>query len=352
MPEKQLTCLVPTHNRPLFLRRLMRFYTQFRPDFSFLVADSSGPVAAAENRSLIDGVRGELSVRYEHYDLPFYEKIAVGLGSVASPFVALCADDDFLFPNAVSRCAAFLVNEPSYASAMGHKALLNTTRMGWRGNPKLLKGYSIEHELPLDRCRQMAEKWISNFYAVHRTEILHGNFQVVGANSNSQSLPHLPETLTSQLSVLRGRAKVLPIMYSLWQRHDSNWTIAAENGVQLQAELRYQQFKECLIDQFERAGIDRADSEHLVDEWYDHFRYPDLASRRRKVSNGQRISRVLNGILERVADSIWTDRVRHCRSVRSRDLVECESMWLAALQLMRDFPQGIPAEPVPLKRSA
>ena len=41
MTNDSLTCVVPTHNRPHFLRRLLHLYSQFSPGFPFLVVDSS-----------------------------------------------------------------------------------------------------------------------------------------------------------------------------------------------------------------------------------------------------------------------------------------------------------------------
>ena len=352
MPHERLTCLVPTHNRPLFLRRFLGFYARFRPEFSFLIVDSSCPVAAAENRSVIDHIRSELNIRYEHSDLPFYEKIAANFDRVTSPFVVLCADDDYLLPEAVSRCVDFLEVEQGYATAMGHKALLNTTKNRWTGRLKVLKGYSIEYDRPLDRCRHMATQWMSNFYAVNRTEALYRDFQIVSVMSNSKSLSQIPEMLMSQLSVIRGRAKVLPMMYSVWQRHATNCTNTVAKSIQPLAEQFYKEFNECLSSQLSQVGIDRVDAARYVDDWHGSFRYPDFTRRRQLRSTGEHVVRVLRGIAERAADFIWTDRVRHCRSVQSRDLVGCETTWHAAVQLMRDFPHGIPADQAVLKRSA
>lgn len=352
MPDHRLTCLVPTHNRPQFLRRLMRFFVQVRPKFTLRVIDSTETDAAAENRSIVDDASLQIHVEYRNIARPFYEKLALGLGEVTTPYVAMCADDDCLFPETVTRSVEFLEHEPTFASAMGHKALLNTTRKTRLGSLKVLKGYSIDDESTLERCRLMATQWYSNFYAVYRTPILHDSFRIVAANSSPKSLPQLPEMLMSQLSVLRGRAKVLPMMYSIWQRHETNWTNMVAKALQSEPERHYEQFRTCLREQMQAAGIAPAESEHLIDDWYGHYRFPEMAMLRRKQSAGKRISRSVRGMVERIEDFLQTDRIRHCRSVRSCDLVGCQSTWQAAVQVIREFPHGIPAEAAPQRRCA
>lgn len=348
MTHPRLTFLVPTHNRPHFLRRFLHFYTQFPPGFPFLVVDSSNQSAAAENLAAIESVRERLDIDYLHADMNFTDKCVKGLERVCSPFVALCADDDLVFPDTVARCVEFLANESGYASARGRNAILDiSNRRRWC---MVLKGYSLEDDLPFDRCRRMARQWFSNFFAVHRTETLLDIFQITAANTDSGLGYRFPETLLSQLSVLRGRVKVLPLMYALKEQHGANTSIAMRNQRQSQSELLYERFRECLADQFERAGIDRADAERFIEDSYGFLRDPNLTNRGRPKSTIVVLRQFLHGIANRAADYFWTDRTRHRRLLRAGDLAGCEVIWHAAVQLIRDFPHGIPSDHSGLKR--
>lgn len=353
MSHERLTCVVPTHNRPHFLRRLLRFYGQFPPGFSFLVVDSSEPSAAAENLTAIQGSQRELDIEYRHLNLSFNDKCIRGLELVQTLFVVICADDDLLFPDAVWRCVEFLENEPGYASAMGRTAQLDAKLPRWCCT--ILKGYSIEDDEPLQRCRRMASLWFTNFYAVYRTETLRANFEITAANTDSRQSVHMPEMLMSQLSVLRGRVKVLPLMYSLLERHDTNTSGSHQIRVRLQAELHYQRFRKCLADQCEQAGISRADAERFIDDSYGFFRDTNLANRRRPRSTVERMRRFLRQITSLTLDFLGRDEKGGSavsRLVRSRDLVGCEPIWHAAVQLISDFPQGIPSDHSTLERCA
>jgi glycosyltransferase domain-containing protein len=347
---ERLTCVVPTHNRPHFLRRLLHFYMQFPPGFPFLVVDSSNSLLASENREVIESVRGSLDIDYQHIGLNFMDKCVQGLERIRSPFVVFCADDDILLPDTVWRCVEFLTNEPGFASAMGRNAMLNVNHSLWCS--RILKGYSIEDDRPFDRCRRMARDWFSNFYAVHRTEGLLNNFRITAANADSQRSPQLSETLLSQMSVLIGRVKLLPMMYSLREQHGTNAGSALRNQREPQAELLYQRFRGCLTDQLERTGIDRADVEQFIDDSYGFFRDPNLANRRRPRSVVEVVRQLYRGMTERTVDYFWTDRTRHRRFVRASDLAECESIWHATIKLVRAFPQGIPSDHSSWKRCA
>jgi glycosyltransferase domain-containing protein len=352
MSHERITCLGPTHNRPQFLRRLLTYYSVFWPEFSFLVVDSSGRQAAAENNSAIERFRRTLKIEYRHFASDYMSKCINALGLVRTPFVVFCADDDLLIPDSVGKCVEFLEVEEGFATVQGRTALLNTTRSTWHRRLKILKGYSIDQNCPLDRCHRIASNFFSNLYAVHRTKCLLDNFRIAAANMDLNSSPHLAEALLLQMSVLRGRVKVLPLMYSIWQRHGENASTQNQSGLEPEAELHYQRSKGTLRRQMTSEGIDQSDAECFIDDWYGHCRNPELASWRRCVSMKERFRRIMTGLVERMEDLVSLDRVRHCRSIRLSDLVGCESTWQAAVKLISDFPQGIPEESALLKRSA
>jgi glycosyltransferase domain-containing protein len=350
MTDERLTCVVPTHNRPHFLRRLLHLYRQFPPGFPFIIMDSSNPGAAAQNREVVESFRDVLSIDYQHLVLNITDKCVEGLKRVQSQYVVFCADDDYLFPDTVWDCVNFLEREPDYATAMGRTAQLNPKFPRWCC--RVLKGYSIEHSRPFDRCRELAANWCTNFYAVYRTATMLDIFQITAANTNSSVNYHLPEMLFSQLSVLRGRVKIFPKMYSLMEKHSSNAGAAMRTGVRQDAESMYLRFKGCLVDQFVKAGTDRSESESFIDEEYGYFRETDLSIRRRPRSAADLVRHWFSGIAEKATPSASTGSNRHRRFVRTKDVESCGPVWNAAVQLLKQFPLGIPADQDDLKRCA
>ena len=350
MTTSAITCLVPTHNRPQFLRRLLKFYGQFPPGFAISVVDSSRPDTAAQNVAAIQAASPELTVDYHHFDLDLISKCVKQLEQIETPFVAFCADDDLLFPEAVSKCVEFLERSPDHITAMGRTAVLNVDHPSWPC--RILKGYTIDNEEPFDRCRQMASNWMSNYYAVYRTEPLLDHFRITAAGSDARLSYHVPEMMLSQLSVLHGKAKSLPMMYSLRERHSANAGRGQRSGERPHAEEHYQRFKSELVQQFVRTGIEQTQAEQFIDDWYGYFREPSLTRWRRRRSISDIVRQLLNGAKDRWLDFVQNEGARHRRFVRSSDLVGCESMWDAAVKLMREFPQGIAVESSQTQRCA
>mgnify|MGYP002630550278 CR=1 FL=1 len=345
MPDERLTCLIPTHNRPQFLRRMLQFYSQFPTRFAFFVVDSGNPASAAEHLALVESWKSKIDIEYRYFDLNFVDKCARGLELIRTPYVVLCAHDDLLFPDAVWKCVEFLESEPGYSSAIGRTAEMHPNRPRW--SCRVLRGYSIEDSCPFERCRQIATVWFNNFYAVYRTKNLLDMFLVAAASTDYAFDFNLHEFLLSQLNTLRGRVKVLPLMYQLQTRHGANASAARRVGVRPQAELQYQRFRTCLADQFALAGIDRGDAEKFIDDSYGYYRAPTWETRvppRTTAALMRRCLHLLHGIVEKGV-GLWKPGFNwHRRFIRASDLVGCEPIWEAAEKIINEYPHGIPAD--------
>jgi glycosyltransferase domain-containing protein len=341
MSVPSITCLVPTHRRPQFLRRLLRFYRQVPPGFRIVAVDSSDAALADENaRVVAEACAAGLDVEHRRSDLDFIGKCRAALEATESPFVCLCADDDVIFPDAVYQCADFLEQHPGYISAQGRTAQVYPGRR-WFGCVRL-KGFDITDDDPFVRCRTLAGSFFSNFYSVYRREQLAENFRITAANSDSRLSYTMPEMLLSQLSALRGRIKVLPVMHLLMERHPTNAGYLGRSGVRQQAEEMYQRFKSGLAAEFVSAGINRTLAESYIDEFFGYFRESSLAHRKRRRSLGESLNHKVRSLQERAAEFLADEQTRHRRLIRASDYAGSEAAWNTAVQLIREFPLGIP----------
>lgn len=336
-----ITCLVPTHNRPQFLRRLLHFYQQFPPGFAFFIADSSHAAAVAENFAAIDQARESLDITYQHFNVDLINKCTRALEQIRTPYVVFCADDDFLFPAAVERCVRFLETQPGYSVAQGIMAVMNCKRPGAPYHASA--GFSISDDRALVRCSKMASLWFSTFYGVYRTETLLENFQITAANLDCLRSYFIPEMLMSQLSVLKGRVRVFPEIYYLLEAHDANLGSSPKVTEPKDAEELYLQFRTCLSSQFEQTGISRASAERLVDKWYGFMLDFGAAKSRNKTLSMPRVRRSLKRIWRKILNLFITDGIIYRRPVRPSDLRGQEDIWNAARHLMATYPNGLPA---------
>ena len=99
MTLQNVTVIIPAHNRPERLRRLLDYYS--RTDIKVLVPDSSDhPFADAEKYP---------DITYLHRPkLHFLLKLKEVLPMISTPYVLYCADDDFAVPSGIAQMTAFL----------------------------------------------------------------------------------------------------------------------------------------------------------------------------------------------------------------------------------------------------
>ncbi len=329
---------------------MFEFYSRWPPTFSFLVVDSSQPQLADENHAIIDSVSGKLSIAYQHIERSLIDKCTQALETLESPFVVFCADDDLLFPESVQECAAFLEQHAEFATALGYCPVLDCRSRA--GRCKVGIGRSLETPRPLERCRQMARIWFSTFYGVYRTPTLRENFQTTQSSTDSQQTYFLPEMMLSQLSVLRGKVKVFPKLHGLRECHFTNAGQRPKVPGQPQAELLYRRFHECLVRELTEAGASTAEADQFVDHWYGYLRDPDVANGRRKRSTFERIQRFATNLVRQLQNPFVTDRILYSRPLRPSDILRQENIWNAAVQLMQDYPQGLPIGAEPSRAAA
>lgn len=213
--EKEITIIIFTFNRYLFLKRLLNFYDQYEEKFSFLILDSSNVEFDKELLKFTD----RPNVQYLKFNstIFFSNKIARGSANISTPFSVLCADDDFLIPSGITKSLKFLKNNRNYASAHGlyfnHLDLKTSVKVGFGLVPLYEKGRSSDEDSALDRLNAYLSMQTAYYpmYAVHRTT----DFKKIWTQTERHvSDWGLSELFPCSLSLIYGKMKVLPIFYS------------------------------------------------------------------------------------------------------------------------------------------
>ena len=339
MQQDLLTYVIPTHNRPHFLRRLLAFQAECAPACRMLIADSSRPELALENQAVLRAAGLTGPVQYRHFGGSVVDKCAEAMTLVETPYTVFCADDDFLIPSAVGQCVEFLETAPDYASAMGRMAKFRVR--GDRFHCHVRRGYSVEHSRPFDRCQAYADHWFTNFYAVYRTPAIRKNMRITADYTDSRFTYALPETLLAQLSVVRGRCKVFPFLYSIMELHSQNAGAESKSGVRVDAEMHYQRFKSGLGKELAETGVSEDDASRFIDQWFGYLRSPDLRVRIRPMSLTETAARGAKGLGYRLLNVAGIDLGRHRRFLRKADTREAGAAWSCAVRLFLEAPQGV-----------
>jgi len=220
-----LTIIVITYNRYCYLKRLLSYYLSFEADLKILVLDSSS-ISQSDG-----GLRTLLShenVVWRRYDstIFFTNKIYHGSGLVYTPYAVLCADDDFLFVEALEKAVCFLRKNQDYSSCQGlkykHHVYDVLSKKDVVFTQSAIGGISCEY----DSARQRVESYLSGetvhypFYAVHSTK----DFKKIWSETSAAVSDYgLSEIFPCSVSLCLGKMKVLPIPYATREPNTFSW---------------------------------------------------------------------------------------------------------------------------------
>ncbi len=202
----KITLILILHNRHKNIDRLLEYYEAY--DFPIIIADSS-----LEKHQF-----KKIKTNWQHIYTPglfFTEKLEVVLDKVLTPYVLMCADDDFIIPKSILQCISFLEEHADYSIAQGlsiryDKESLQTGKVEYGAIYK--NKNSVEDNEPLQRLSNFFNPYRSVFYAVFRTNVLQQSFK--GTGHIIKKL-FLNEYITAFLPVLYGKYKELPVLYQV-----------------------------------------------------------------------------------------------------------------------------------------
>lgn len=160
--NSQCTILIPTHNRPGYLARCVRWFSDF--DCPIVIADSSASISCG----------GLQSDRITHIHCPggfdvYPRKLQLAMGRVVTPLVAMCADDDFITKEGLDASASFLTNNQDYAFSQGYAYLYQTFGHRLALWPMVYPHHNNLSESWLDR---IANAKSTVYYGINRAHIL------------------------------------------------------------------------------------------------------------------------------------------------------------------------------------
>lgn len=214
-----ITILIPTHNRPGYLKRILSYYDDYQIAYNIIIADSSSNKNKKLNKRVISSFSNINISHIDKYPLEIYpaSKLTDALNNVDTKYCVFCADDDFITPDGINQSVDFLENNPDFAVAHGYyiSFRLAKTRSGkerfcW--NPTYYLHKSITFPDAEERLRShLSNYFIPTFYAVHKTDILKLIWEEAVKFTGDY---HLGELLPSMLALIYGKMKCLDVLYA------------------------------------------------------------------------------------------------------------------------------------------
>jgi glycosyltransferase domain-containing protein len=214
------TIMIPTRNRPRFLRRVLRYLKSVGCTLPVLVTDSSDDEFLGEIQRIMTEVEPHLSARLRHVPpaLGPQGKVLASLEWVMTDYCVFLADDDFIVPSSIEKCASFLSSHPEYVMAHGLGVSFRLAP-GYEINGPLGEIFpypqsSQESPSTLERLYRHACGYRTTVYSVHRLAVMK---EIWGATLNTDM--EFGEIIPSFLAIARGKSKRLDVFYIARECH-------------------------------------------------------------------------------------------------------------------------------------
>ncbi len=286
----KITLILILHNRHKNLDRLLEYYNDCT--FPIIIADSSKEKHVFNNKR-------DNWIHYYSPGLTFTQKIEVVSKNVTTPYVAMCADDDFILPESLQKCVLFLEQNSDYSVAQGwsiryYKKSIVTDHIKYGLLYDLSK--SIEAKEPINRLVDMFQNYRSVLYAVFRTDVLQKSF--AGAGMRIKNL-FLNEYITALLPILYGKYKELPILYQVREFAEDSDDKTATNLDTILDDSNYanelHSFKDFILTKLtEPTNFKTNKVEEVLNEILISFSAQLKANRNQKVSFKKRIGKLIS----------------------------------------------------------
>jgi len=150
--DRSITVVVPTFNRPMFLRRKLADLAAQGVAGRIIVIDSSDKPERSENERLCEAT-SSLVIDYQFEEgAHFAKKLLLGCSQSSTPYTLVTFDDDLLAFDTVRQLRGVLEENAQYSSANGRVvSMIKPRRDGPSRVATIGSAYLPSHELAADR---------------------------------------------------------------------------------------------------------------------------------------------------------------------------------------------------------
>jgi glycosyltransferase domain-containing protein len=244
--------IIPTYNRPEYLKRLLDYYSQCEINYPIFVGDSSTEENKRKNEKTLSKI-SKLNVSHIKYpsDINPFFKTADTLKYVKEKYCALCADDDFITPSGLKMSVEFLKANPDFTCAHGNYIGYCVKKNKKGENQFFWKPLCTPDSIILPDSEARLTYHFTNhsatFYAIHRTEFLKFIFN---ENMKYTIDYQFGELLPSMLTLIYGKKKKLDVMCNVREMnpYSTGWTCKPLSDYMKDGtyDEKYSRFRECL----------------------------------------------------------------------------------------------------------
>jgi len=229
------TIIIPTYNRPEYLKRILSYYESF--EVKIIVVDASDEIFP-----YLALYKDQIEYRHT-LNKDRISRINEIASLICTPYVLLCADDDFIIPDAVNRVVSFLQENPDYALGEGYifKFYNQNNDLMCIASSKNMLGVNISEDCPSKRILYAVTNPVAIFYSVYRTDIFKEMYKSMILNNKTIiKHPNLQEMYISWYSLIEGKFIVLPLLY---QAREATWNSEGQTSTDLKEIISTKKFR-------------------------------------------------------------------------------------------------------------
>lgn len=306
----RFSLIIPTYNRPEYLRRILSYYNEYAGNYKIIVADSSSDENKKVNKEIISSF-SNLDILYlSDYSSKInqYHKLADAVNYANGKYCIQTGDDDFITQNGINQSIDFLEKNPDFTVAHGYHIsfYLKTDKKGkqpfcWT---PIYSHESITLPDPVSRLNEHLAKYsLPTLYAVHRTDFLKMVFKETLKFTDDV---RFGELLPSMLTLIYGKMKCLDVLYCVRENTPRSLGETSENLKDFirvgTYDEKYAKFRDCLAAHLsKKSQLDVEESKKVIDEAMAAYMKKDSTNYKRILIH--KMSDVLNHL--RLPD--WVD---------------------------------------------
>lgn len=274
--------LITTYNRSLRLKRLLKYYDDYKEAYNVIIADSSSDEIKKENKKTVESlsnIKVSLLNNYspEHGDFGrVMHKIVDAVDHVKEEYCIVVADDDFVTPTLLNKSVDFLEKNKDYSVVLGN-LISFTVKNDEYGNKQF---YWEKHKqfgsLTIPDVKDRLLYYFSNYrnypsptQGIYRTDTMK---EVWGEAANFSNDGAFGEILSNTMSVLCGKIKWIDVFHGAREyRPPDCLSLSIDRLSDYMAKgtfhERYFGLKKCLVKNLsEKSKIEMKEAEKVVEK--------------------------------------------------------------------------------------
>ena len=222
---KDLTIVVPTKNRPLWLLRVFKYYSEYNFQGKILIADSSDERLLSQIKKQVHKFQN-LNIKILHYpDLNCESAIYSASKNIVTSYSVFLADDDIILLGGLIEAVNFLKKNKTYVGAVGKSFMFGTINGSPFGKINSVIDYNLRSYDNEDSYKRI-EDYFSDIkalcFAVVKTEVFKKSYEIIISLEKLYQTFILGENLQAICYLTEGKIIKLENEYLIRQFHSAN----------------------------------------------------------------------------------------------------------------------------------